>query len=113
MFAVNSALVMPFATLEICVAQVGSFVAFCRLFVNLCCDTAYFNAQGFFLHCVESFCRRQVNTTRFCAPFTGVVFLSNGKDKLQMFCLLLRFLLAGAVGTHGIANGASVVVTHE
>ena len=22
-----------------------------------------------------------------------------------MFCLLLRFLLAGAVGTHGIANG--------
>ncbi len=30
-----------------------------------------------------------------------------------MFCLLLRFLLAGAVGTHGIANGASVVVTHE
>lgn len=39
---------MPFATLEICVAQVGSFVAFCRLFVNLCCDTAYFNAQGFF-----------------------------------------------------------------
>ena len=30
-----------------------------------------------------------------------------------MFCLLLRFLLAGAVGTHGIANGASVVVTYE
>lgn len=67
---------MPFATLDICVAQVGGFVAFCRLFVNLCCDTAYFNAQGGFLHCVESFCRRQVNTHKIlcslyrrCIPF--------------------------------------------
>lgn len=96
---------MPFATLEICVAQVGSFVAFCRLFVNLCCDTAYFNAQvGFFCTVSKVFAEDGEILTGFCAPFTGVVFLSNGKDKLQMFCLLLRFLLAGAVGTHGIAN---------
>ena len=39
---------MSFATLEICVAQVGGFVAFCRLFVKLCCKPPYFNAQGFF-----------------------------------------------------------------
>ncbi len=51
--------------------------------------------------------------TRFCVPFTGVVFLSNGQCKLQRYRLSLRFLLAGAVGTHGIANGASVVVSHK
>lgn len=65
------------------------------------------------MHCVESFCRRQVNTHKILCSLYSVVFLSNGQDKLQMFCLLLRFLLAGAVGTHGIANGASVVVTYE
>lgn len=66
---------MPFATLEICVAQVSIFVAFCRLFVNLCCDTAYFNAQGFFCTVSKVFAEDGETLTRFCVPFTGVVFL--------------------------------------
>lgn len=104
---------MPFATLEICVAQVGSFVAFCRLFVNLCCDTAYFNAQGFFLHCVESFCRRQVNTHKIlCSLYRRCIPLKRTGQVAKVSSLSLCFLLAGAVGTHGIADGASVV-THE
>lgn len=105
---------MPFATLDICVAQVGGFVAFCRLFVNLCCDTAYFNAQGGFLHCVESFCRRQVNTHKIlCSLYRRCIPFKRKGQVAKVSSLSLCFLLAGAVGTHGIANGASVVVTYE
>lgn len=92
---------MPFATLEICVAQVGSFVAFCRLFVNLCCDTAYFNAQGFFFALCRKFLQKTGKHSQdFVLPLQALYSFQTERTSCKCFvCCYVFCLQAPSVRT--------------